>query len=36
MTTHEKKDAKIEKSRIPAFANHQEEADLTLPITWMN
>jgi predicted DNA binding CopG/RHH family protein len=27
MTTHEKKDAKIEKSRIPVFVNHQEEAE---------
>jgi predicted DNA binding CopG/RHH family protein len=27
MTTHEKKDAKIEKSRIPTFANREEEAE---------
>jgi len=27
MTTHEKKHTKIEKSRIPVFANRQEEAD---------
>ena len=27
MTTHEKKDIKIEKSRIPEFANFQEEAE---------
>ncbi len=27
MTTHEKKDTKIEKSRIPVFANRQEEAE---------
>ena len=27
MTAHEKKDTKIEESRIPTFANYQEEAD---------
>ena len=26
MTTHEKKDAKMEKSRIPTFASREEEA----------
>ena len=27
MTTHEKKNAKVKKSRIPTFASHEEEAE---------